>query len=1239
MKENKYLKDEERGIINKIIYDLKKVNNDNDIVSDLLNKKILNITNDTNISFSSNEKIIINYSLILTNIINHISNNAKETINEDESKINFLLLSSLKDIPIKILCLNIIFKFNEEKNIYPILRYIINKVIKYYDANNNLNKKIFINILKSFSNFLFTNKQYFYAYYFLKKAKNIVLTLNDKAELKQINLFYSDIFDYINKYIKSKYNLFKDKNKMNESKLNIINKALTEILIKNTNKKDIISKNENNTNVDNYEDEFGSFIFMINKDWVMRAKVFIDYYNISLMEKMEDEFLKNAFNEEYIVYSYFNEFKDKNTKFTMNNLYPGPINNYNLLKYLDAWEDTINEDENYFIKDNLIINKDYYLISQRNWNILNEVFDSTNEIKKNENENVELIEIKALILEKRLRKKKNKTLLRRRYIQIRKNTKIINLKKKIIRCINYELLKNGNDENYDEQAEEIKKVINNTEIKFFILDKKNKNILMEICIAFIKNIFIYKSAQLKEIKLSENDSINSLINSFNKKNNILIIEITDKNYDSFLQEIKPILNKDKNNDYIYQCDICENKINLNKKYNCEKCNISLFCSQTCSNACGEHAQLHKFLAQYLKPKFNLEILKNEKEYFDNNSNKGLVGLFNLGNTCYLNSVIQCLSNTLDFRKYFILDFYKNELNFSSFEPQGDIIEEFSKLIKKMWLENDEAVLAKDFFISFCKINKQFSGDFQQDAQEFLSILLLNLHERLNRIIMKPQIKNIEEKKENESDIEASKRWENYDKLKNDSIIYDLFNGQFISTTICQECGKNSTTFEQFNILSLPIPKNHNLLNIKYFKENGCRSFPFTIHEDSTFGDLKDKALYYFKNDIIEKILKNTGGDINSLLDGRDKNDIIYNYNNTKIPKYILYKYIDIIILNKIKMIINYNKINEYDNISTLFDKPNDYEIILYEKNDISPKIMNIYISSTYFDFNNKIIFFKKFGLNIYSYPILLSFDKNIILENIERQLKNKFTNILNLTDINPKEYSGNPIQIVVLHFKKDIPCNFCGKTMEESPYCPFKNLIEKYHNISELKRIINDSTLILAADCKYFYVKKKCFINNILLLNPDNEEKKDNINIYDCLEKFREEEILDKDNKYLCEKCQSQSSAKKKIQIYKAPLYLIIQLKRFKYNNNIFSQFFENTKIETFVEIPEILDLKEYIIGPNKNNSIYELYGNIIHIEDHYVAVCKNGEKWILYNDDSLHRYSFPQSKNSYILFYKKINR
>ena len=774
----------------------------------------------------------------------------------------------------------------------------------------------------------------------------------------------------------------------------------------------------------------------------MKTKIFIDYYIISLKEMMEEEFLKNAFNEEYVLYSYFNEFNNKNEN-SMNILYPGPIDNFNLLKYKDTWEDPINEEENYFLKDKLEINKDYYLISQRNWFILNEIFDSTNEIKKNENK--KYIEIKVLILEKRLKKRKFKNLLRRRYIQIRNNCTIKNLKEKIIRCVNYEIKKISKETNEymdeEDEYEDNKKRINNSTINFYILNKENKNILIEICSSFTNNILIYNSTFLKEIILNDKESINSLFNIYNKKNHILIIEIGEKNSDNFLQIIKPIKDDDKNTNLIYQCIICDKEINLNNKYNCGKCNMSLFCCKNYANISGEHIQLHKVINPLLKPDFNLEILKQRSLYLDSFSRKGLVGLYNLGNTCYINSVLQCLSNTSDFTKYFVLDYYKNEQNFSKYDIEGDLVEELAELLKNIWMGSDPILPPKKLRLAFCKLNNQFLGNNEQDAQEFLSLLLFNLHEKLNRITIKNELKDNNEKKENESEIEASKRFEKIEKMKNNSIIYDLFNGQFISTTRCLMCGQKSNTFEQFNILSLPIPKNHCLISIKYFTEKECKNFPFSINEFTTFGNLKDKALEYYKNNIIEKILKNAGGDFNNIYN-EEKNKIIYNYNNTKIPKFILYKYIDIFILNKLKMIINNEQINEEDRILSLFDR-NDYEIVLYEKQNISKNIVNIYISATYFNLNNKILFFKKSSIKNYSYPLLLTFDKDMLLGNLDQILKNKFKNVLNLENINVEEYAGNPIQIIILHYKKNTPCNFCQKTAEEIPFCLLDNLLKK----------------------------------------------------------------------------------------------------------------------------------------------------------------------------------------------------
>ncbi|KAK4156700.1 ubiquitin carboxyl-terminal hydrolase [Chaetomidium leptoderma] len=190
---------------------------------------------------------------------------------------------------------------------------------------------------------------------------------------------------------------------------------------------------------------------------------------------------------------------------------------------------------------------------------------------------------------------------------------------------------------------------------------------------------------------------------------------------------------------------------------------------------------------------------------------GCVGLQNLGNTCYMNSALQCVRSVEELTKYFLTQEAKKEINPDNpLSHNGEVAAVYGRLLEEIYKDPaPSAISPRQFKGVIGRYAPAFSGYGQQDSQEFLGFLLDGLQEDLNRIKKKPYI----EKPDSTDDMinnpvavreMAAKVWD-ITKKRDDSVIADLFTGMYKSTLVCPVCDKVSITFDPFNNLTLPLP--------------------------------------------------------------------------------------------------------------------------------------------------------------------------------------------------------------------------------------------------------------------------------------------------------------------------------------------------------------------------------------------------------------------------------------------------
>ncbi|XP_038697114.1 ubiquitin carboxyl-terminal hydrolase 8-like isoform X2 [Tripterygium wilfordii] len=609
---------------------------------------------------------------------------------------------------------------------------------------------------------------------------------------------------------------------------------------------------------------------------------------------------------------------------------------------------------------------------------------------------------------------------------------------------------------------------------------------------------------------------------------------------------------------------------------------------------------------------------------------GLTGLQNIGNTCFMNSAIQCLAHTPKLVDYFLGN-YQNDINYENpLGMKGALALAFGYLLRRLWAPGEPSVAPRMFKLKLAKFSPQFSGYNQHDSHEFLAFLLDGLHEDLNRVKCKPYIEAKDAEGRPDEEV-AEEYWQNH-LTRNDSVIVDLCQGQYRSRLLCPVCKKVSVTFDPFMYLSLPLPSPtiRNMTLTVFSTDGNTLPSPVTVTVPK-YGRLKD---------LIEALSTACSlGDDETLLVAE------------------IYK----------------------DQIFRLLEEPNDSLALIRDDDKLvayrlprdgegHPLVVFMHERVKKGIFGSSLPNWSMFGTPLVARSADLSHGFNL-----RRQLMKLLNPFLMpsdvvISDCDNMENTGNEVSEmeVVMTPTSDmedvitpkVPDTNGSSDSEDNNNEPqlstdFRFFLKDKDDTSIKEIRMNDPLLVSEfrerLNVHIFWPEEMIGKYDISLLSSLPEVFKpqlftrrpmDSVSLYKCLEAFLKEDPLGPEDMWNCPSCKTPQQASKKLDLWRLPEILVIHLKRFSY-----SQFFRN-KLETYVDFPtDDLDLSTYIsYRKSEYSHRYMLYALSNHYGGmgggHYTAFVKLGHcTWYEFDDDRVIPISQDRIKTSaaYILFYRRV--
>eukprot|EP01083_Nonionella_stella_P236186 829779_1 len=560
----------------------------------------------------------------------------------------------------------------------------------------------------------------------------------------------------------------------------------------------------------------------------------------------------------------------------------------------------------------------------------------------------------------------------------------------------------------------------------------------------------------------------------------------------------------------------------------------------------------------------------------------LIGLYNLGNTCFMNSSLQCLVSCRALSEYFLSGRYRKEINSDNpLGTGGRLVRSYARLLKSM--QGGSAIHPFDFKSTIGQFATQFSGYGQHDSQEFMNFLLDGLHEDVNRVRDKPYTV-LEENHDGRPDEElAEEAWELHLK-RNRSVIVDLFQGQLKSAVTCPDCNLVSVKFDPLMYLTLPLVRN-------------------------TTRTIRVAYTAYGKPTVFMDVEVNK-------------------YARGLMLKSILGDMVNVKPVNLVGAIIE----------NSIYDHSRARQKYLRNKEDIRDQIHPSDLVQTFEKRRRPGVRGKNIKIDQYKKSADLDnpvsdeicADPRFCVVSVESKTTFRELHQMLLDIMRPFFPDGTDLSLLGLEFiclkSHTGQCARCGLVSCYGCIIPVSDeLLKNPEQLGSIRILWTEEQLRISIEERRFAKDPQ---------KPSGLCGNKSLLLRDCFNLFTRPEKLGEDDMWLCPKCKTKKRATKQMNLWKLPQFLIVGLKRFDAARN---------KVSTLVEFPlRGLDLSDFVKGPGATEAVYDLVAVSNHYGSlgggHYTATVRRGTSWASMNDASVGGRGAKRvvSENAYIMIYER---